>query len=69
MSEVLEMPEVFQKDLKIGDEMIIMNSLVRLEKIELVMKWKILDNTKPGQKNIRVHIPMTDCNNPFPYKK
>lgn len=70
MPEVtMELPDVFWKELTIGDEMIIQGSHVRIDKIELVIRGKILDNTRPTKKNIRVTIPMTDCENPFPYKK
>lgn len=69
MTTVTELPDVFQKDLKVGDEMIIMDSHVRLEEIELVMKWKIIDDTKINQSQIQVSVPMTDCENPFPYNK
>lgn len=69
MSNVNELPDVFWEEMKVGDEMIILESHVRIDKIELRIRGKILDNTKPTRKNLNVYIPMTDCNNPFPYQK
>lgn len=69
MPEASDLPDTFYKDLKIGDEMVILGSHVRIDKIELVIRGKIIDNTKPGQKHIRAHVPMPNCENPFPYTK
>jgi hypothetical protein len=69
MDEDKELPTVFQGDVQVGDEMIIMGSHVRINKIELVIHTKIMDDTRPTRKGITVKIPMDNSQNPFPYQK
>ena len=69
MTDVKELPTEFEKDMKVGDEMIILDSQVQIDTIELVVHAKIIDSTKPDQTHIHVSVPMTDFENPFPYKK
>lgn len=64
-----ELPRVFQRDGKMGDEMIVLGAHVRISKIELVIETKILDGSNPKRSKITVRIPMKDFENPFPYHK
>lgn len=69
MIDVKNLPTVFEPDMKVGDEMIVLDSVVRIDEIELIVHTKIVDDTKPDQTDIHVSIPMTDFENPFPHKK
>ena len=71
MAKIKDLPNVFENDMKIGDEMILIGSHVRITKIELVVHAKVLDEPSATRKhwNLQVNVPMTDFNIPFSQKK
>lgn len=62
-------PLTFQKDMKVGDEVVVLGQLVQITEIELVIRVNAIDSSETGNAVQTVSIPMKDFNNPFPYQK
>jgi hypothetical protein len=63
-----KLPDVFAPDMKIGDELLVLESPVRIVEIELVIRVTNLDpEISDGPK--QVCIPLTNFENPFANRK
>lgn len=65
MSEVNEVSLRFRKDMKVGDDVIVLGQHVRITEIELVIHVDAIDSSDTGNAVKTVSIPIQDFNNPF----
>ena len=63
-----ELPKHFEPDMKVGDELIVLNNHVRISRIEVVVYTQAINNGRPVGKGTKVIIPVNDFQNPFPWR-
>jgi hypothetical protein len=68
LPNVNDLPTVFERNMKVSDEMYIVGEHVRIEKIELVIHLKNIDRIKPMISKMAVRIPMTNLESPIPIR-
>ena len=54
------LPTVFERSMKVGDDMYIIGEHVTIEKIELVIRLKNVDRIDPKNSQFTVVVPMTN---------